>query len=244
MRLLARDSTGKLTVSEDLTDDDTIPPYAILSHTWQNGEEVTFEDIRKDKRNTSPKSGYRKIDFCLEQAHRDGWQHVWVDTCCICKRDAVETQRAINSMFKWYRDAEVCYVYLADVSTSSSESVDGWGPAFCASRWFTRGWTLQELLAPRELKFFSQEGLSLGDKLDLQHEIHEITRIPLTALRGQLLSSFDVDERMSWIEGRQTTYKEDRAYSLLGLFGIHNMTLHYNEGEEEAFARLRRKIEK
>lgn len=243
MRLLKCNNNGKLAVSPDLLDKSVIPPYAILSHTWEADQEVTFDDAHDEATTRSRKSGYAKLDFCLEQARRDGLQYVWVDTCCIYKTDQVELQAALNSMFRWYRDAKLCYVYLSDVSTSNGDSFESWGPAFRASRWFTRGWTLQELLAPKKLQFFSREGNYLGDRRTLEQEIHDITGIALTALRGAPLSSFSVDERLSWIADRDTTREEDKAYSLFGLFDVF-IPLLYGESEKRAFARLREAIEK
>ena len=127
------------------------------------------------------KAGYGKIQFCGEQARRDGLQYFWVDTCCIDKSNAVELQEAINSMFRWYQNAVQCYVYLSDVSTKKRKASDSstestWEPAFRSSKWFTRGWTLQELLAPGPalVKFFSREGDYLGDKRTLEQQINEI----------------------------------------------------------------------
>jgi hypothetical protein len=245
MRLLAQPSNGKLRLTPDLLDKTTIPSYAILSHTWSPNQEVIFEDLDNVQDTTAieeRKSGYRKIDFCVQQAKRDSLHHVWVDTCCIKKQDLVELQTALNSMFRWYRDAVVCYVYLADVSTTVDDSEGTWETAFRKSRWFTRGWTLQELLAPRKLLFFSKEGLYLGNRQTLEQQIHEITGIALPALRGVPLSNFSVEERMSWVADRHTTREEDKAYSLLGLFDIF-MPLHYGETAEKAFLRLRRTIE-
>jgi hypothetical protein len=202
MRLLERNSAGQLSLTKDFIGDD-IPKYAILSHTWgADTEEVTYRDLidRTDK----SKAGYGKIRFCGEQAKRDGLRFFWVDTCCIDKFNAVELQEAINSMFRWYQNAAKCYVYLSDVSTKKRKASDRlseytWASAFRSSRWFTRGWTLQELLAPGpgSVEFFSQEEGYLGDKRTLEQQIHEITGIPITALRGTPLSQFDVDDRFS-----------------------------------------------
>lgn len=108
-------------------------------------------------------------------------------------------------------------------------------------RWFTRGWTLQELIAPPSVSFHTPDGRKLGDKKSLERILHKVTGIPLNALRGSPLSDFRIEERMSWSDGRETTCPEDKAYSLLGIFGIH-MEIHYGEGEQRAFARLRELI--
>jgi hypothetical protein len=150
-------------------------------------------------------------------------------------------------MFRWYQEAAKCYVYLSDVSVAKQNASDKfseftWEPAFRESRWFTRGWTLQELLAPGLVEFVSREGKQLGDKRTLERQIHEITGIAIPALRGTPLSQFRVDERLSWAENRQTTRKEDKAYSLLGIFDVF-MSLIYGEGEENAFKRLRTSVQ-
>jgi hypothetical protein len=121
-------------------------------------------------------------------------------------------------MFQWYRGAAKCYAYLSDVSVPElDEDQLTWEQAFRNSRWFTRGWTLQELLAPTSVEFFSSEGKRLGDKTSLVQQIHEITGIAYGALQGVPLSTFSVDERLSWVAKRQTTRKEDKAYCLLGI---------------------------
>jgi hypothetical protein len=150
-------------------------------------------------------------------------------------------------MFRWYRNAVKCYVYLSDVSQPALSVNDAfshrtWESDFRKSRWFTRGWTLQELLAPPSVEFFSREGNRLGDKTSLERQIHKITGIADSALRGAALSQFSVDERFSWIERRQTTRKEDKAYSLLGIFDVF-MPLIYGEGEKNAFKRLKASIQ-
>jgi len=150
-------------------------------------------------------------------------------------------------MFCWYHNADKCYVYLLDVSVSGSINNDQfsqwiWKPAFQKSRWFTRGWTLQELIAPASVEFFSVEGKRLGDKKSLERQIHEIAGITAQALQGDPLSHFSVYERMSWAAKRETTLEEDAAYSLLGIFDIY-MPLIYGEGRKNAFVRLQKEIQ-
>lgn len=246
MRLLERSSRGGFVLTEDLAKDAEIPPYAILSHTWEDGQEVTFSDIQSGTGNE--KTGYVKIQFCGRQAEHDGLQYFWVDTCCINKEDHVELRNSINSMFRWYQDAAKCYVHLSDVSAMENESSDeasesAWASAFRASRWFTRGWTLQELLAPNCVEFFSHEQKKLGDKQVLKQQIHKITGIPILALQGAVLSRFSVNERLSWKNNRQTKIEEDAAYSLLGIFGVYVAPI-YGEGTGRAFERLLDEIAK
>jgi hypothetical protein len=160
MRLLRFDGGHAFYFTKDFVKDDEIPPYAILSHTWQEGEEVAYSELTEGS--STEKAGYDKIRFCAQQAKRDGLDYFWVDTCCINKADQVELRDAISSMFRWYQNAARCYVFLSDVSIgkrkSDSEHLEyPWMAAFRASRWFTRGWTLQELLAPESVEFFSKE---------------------------------------------------------------------------------------
>jgi hypothetical protein len=148
-------------------------------------------------------------------------------------------------MFRWYRKAAQCYVYLSDVSIDGQhgQSNLAWTVAFKESRWLTRGWTLQELIAPTLVDFFSSEGERFGNKLTLEHIIHEITGIAASALRGDALSNFSIDERMSWAEYRNTTLEEDESYCLLGIFDV-SMPLIYGEGRDRASRRLREEIHK
>jgi hypothetical protein len=246
MRLLERNSTSDFTLTKDFVGDDEVPPYAILSHTWREGEEVTFEDLTNETGKDKP--GYEKIRFCGERAGHDGLQYFWVDTCCINKANYTKLSQAINSMFRWYQNAAKCYVYLSDVSqhaldTNETFNQRPWEPNFRKSRWFKRGWTLQELLAPGSVEFFSQECKLLGDKRSLERQIYEITGIAVLALQGTTLSQFSVDERLSWVENRQTKLEEDEAYSLLGIFDVY-IPLIYGEGRKNAFKRLQEEIDK
>ena len=246
MRLLKLESGGDISLTEDLHDN--IPPYAILSHTWgADDDELTFEDmidLRNGVSKSKSKAGYTKIEFCGQRAKEDTLEYFWVDTCCINKAIPMELQEAITSMFRWYHKAEKCYVYLSDVSArkrdNNGQTQRLWEPAFRTSRWFTRGWTLQELLAPRTVEFFSREGQLLGSKGDLDGLIQEITKIPIRALQGAPLPDFSVAERMQWAENRNTTRLEDRYYCLQGIFDVY-MLPHYGE-RDNAWVRLKDEI--
>lgn len=244
MRLLQISSDGDLSLVEYFGND--IPPYAILSHTWgADDDEISYKDVKKG-RARSKVSGYRKVRFCGEQALRDGIHFFWVDTCCIKQESSQEVGEAINSMYRWYHDAVTCYVYLADVTVGGTTSQEtkshpAWLLAFRSSRWFTRGWTLQELLAPVSIEFYSQDGYRLGDRTTLLPQIQWSTGISEAALRGSHPSNFTVEERISWARKRITKREEDAAYSLLGLFNIH-MPLIYGEGRKNALVRLQREI--
>jgi hypothetical protein len=245
MRLLQYSKSGELSIHS--FDDGAIPPYAILSHTWGvDGDEVTFADLETGDGRIKP--GYKKILFCGKQARHDGLQHFWIDTCCIDTTDKAEHSWAIRSMFRWYCSAAKCYVYLSDVSTrkrkaGSTPTESSWEPAFRLSRWFKRGWTLQELLAPTIVEFFSQEGTKLGDKISLQPLIHKITSIPPEVLNGAPLPQSSVNERLRWAQGRITKYDEDQAYALQGILDIELAPV-YGEGTAGAFERLRGEIHK
>ena len=219
-------------------------PYAILSHTWSaDHEEVSFEEFRGGQ--GTQKQGYRKIVECCSRACEQNIPYAWVDTCCIDKSSSAELSESINSMFRWYKDARICYVYLADVSLTCEDS-SGIGSEFVAfenSKWFKRGWTLQELIAPEHATFYSHDWIYIDTKRNLAQTIGKITGIDIAVLdkRADYLDC-TVGRRMSWASSRQTTRLEDEAYCLLGLFGI-NMPLQYGEGAE-AFIRLQEEIVK
>jgi hypothetical protein len=232
MRLLAVSDDGNF-IQEQFAKD-SMPPYAILSHRWSTREddEVTFEEIAEGKCDKD-KPGYKKLEFCSAQAKVDGLYYFWVDTCCINQSDQNEVSIAIYSMFRWYQKAEKCYVYLADVAEESVLS---------KSEWFSRGWTLQELLAPEIVEFYTRDGVRLGDKSSLEQQVAKITGIPIDVLQGRSLSRFTPGEIFSWVGRRHTKKVEDKAYCLLGVFNV-SMLLDYGEGEKMAFSRLYREIE-
>jgi hypothetical protein len=243
MRLLRASPSGGLELVS--VPDDNPPPYAILSHTWVKDQEVTYAELATGTR--QDKSGYDKIHFCIDKAADDGVDYCWMDTCCIDKSNAQELQTAINSMFRYYQHATKCYVYLSDVyvpeeDINAQASRTRWETAFRQSRWFTRGWTLQELLAPPIVEFFSRNGKMLGTKLSLEREICNITKLPLDVLRReQPFSAFSFDEKLRWSAQRRTTIKEDKVYCLLGIFEVL-IPVMYGEGEAYAAERLKDEI--
>jgi hypothetical protein len=244
MRLLEILEGHDVKLTKDLEEDE-VPNYVILSHTWgPDEEEVTFKDLKEE--GGRHKAGYRKIKFCAEQARRDGHSHFWVDTCCIDKSDPVKLNTAITSMFRWYEKASKCYVYLSDVSAALSGTASGynasWESEFRSCRWLTRGWTLQELLAPKVVEFYNKSGTRLGDKVTMERLICEISGIPAAALRGRALSAFSIEERFSWQRSRKTKKPEDEAYSLSGICEVSIIPI-YGEGRDRAIARLRREID-
>lgn len=244
---------------EDFIGDD-IPKYAILSHTWGDGE-VLFRHVWEKTFPSDDSAGSSKIRNACAQAVKDGWEYIWVDTCCINKESSAELSEAINSMYKWYEASEVCYAYLSDVSPSAKKLKE--------SRWFTRGWTLQELLAPTLVKFYDQDWHYVASKdlrnddfvsdvfhlhmdIDVRHrsplvsnalaflnEIAEVTSIDISHLLTMKIAS--IAQKMSWLARRQTKRGEDIAYCMLGLFDV-NMPLLYGEGKTKAFFRLQSEI--
>ena len=221
--------------------DEDIPPYAALSHTW-GPEEVSYDEYLQPTKLTKSKSGYKKIQHFLQASAKVDVKYGWIDTCCINKDSSSELSEAINSMYAWYEAAVECLAYLEDVTYAKGglsnmpfSLVD-----FGASRWFTRGWTLQELIAPKKVTFYSRGWTVLGTKAELAKLISEITSIPVQILTTPDLESVSVAQKMSWASFRKTTRKEDIAYCLLGLFGVH-MPLIYGEGEK-AFIRLQQEI--
>ncbi|KAI0349698.1 HET-domain-containing protein [Trametes cingulata] len=231
--------------------------YAILSHVWNQSGEQSLQDIKRivsrakgrdpllpQRRGSHPPVWddsrlSAKIRDCCAFARSMGYRYVWIDSCCIDKTSSAELSEAINSMFQWYSRAAVCLAFLDDVDACEDPSAQG--SAFRRSRWFTRGWTLQELLAPRDVLFLSKGWQMLGTKEDLADVIEDITGVDHGVLTmEQALHSVGVARRMSWASKRETTREEDEAYSLLGIFGICMPTI-YGEGRN-AFFRLQEEI--
>lgn len=224
--------------------DSDIPSYTILSHRW-GSDEVSYQEMSLSLRQDEAKlrEGARKIlQFC-DLARQISHEWVWIDTCCIDKKSSAELTEAINSMWSWYQRARVCFVYLSDVwQTPGGEATEAFDKQFRESRWFTRGWTLQELLAPTSIAFYNADWEWIGSRKSLSSQISIATGISLFFLgHTDLVTSLpSIATRMSWAAKRETSRVEDRAYSLLGLFGV-NMPLLYGEGQK-AFLRLQIEI--
>jgi hypothetical protein len=230
MRLI---NTHSLQLEEFFFDDGGRPTYAILSHTWGK-EEVIFSDM-VDLDKARAKAGFAKLEGACSLAASQGYGYIWIDTCCIDKSSSAELSEAINSMYRWYRWADVCYAYLADVHDLNKLE---------ESKWFTRGWTLQELIAPPQVEFYTVDWAYLGERRDpgLLVPISRASLVDEVVLSGILNPQFDISvaKRMYWASKRRTTRKEDEAYCLMGLFGV-NMPLLYGEGNK-AFIRLQQEI--
>lgn len=240
MRLL---DTSSQTLTEKLPGDlrREGSPYAILSHVWGKAE-VVYQDIVDGKEHLKAEESRLKLSEACERALRDGYKYIWIDTCCIDKSSSSELSEAINSMYTWYQDAAECYAFLDDAPDELNTKLSK--EAFRNSRWFTRGWTLQELLAPPKLVFFSKNWECLGEKRALSPLLADITGIDEAILKCELpVQSASIAKRMSWAASRRTTRLEDRAYCLMGLFSV-NMPMLYGEGEERAFLRLQEEIMK
>jgi hypothetical protein len=226
--------------------DASTPKYAILSHTWgAPHDEVSFIDMMDKGPGVQAKAGFAKITQFCRMARLRGHRHAWVDTCCIDKRNSTDLSEAINSMFRYYAECEECFIYLADVAPvllQSESRDDAIWDRLSVSRWFTRGWTLQELIAPRAKLFFTRDWTAIKTEVSLLGMISTITGVDLRLLQNPLrLDSFCVGVKMSWASRRQTTRSEDMAYCLMGLFGIC-MPVLYGEGEKRAFRRLQEEI--
>ncbi|KAI0862608.1 heterokaryon incompatibility protein-domain-containing protein [Xylaria cubensis] len=232
-----------------------IPPYTILSHTWRgnNGDhEVTFAEYEKfaaellacvnPKSFANLKNKYPYLDKILgacKIAKAFKMEYLWVDTCCIDKSKSAELNESINSMFSWYERATMCFVYLDDYMPNDKQHLDI--AAFRHCRWFKRVWTLQELLAPQVAYFYDKSWGFIGDKSYLGPLLSDITRIETDFLEKRVsIQAASVAKRMSWAAGRKATREEDKAYSLLGIFGV-NMPLIYGE-RSKSFIRLQEEI--
>ncbi|KAH7139668.1 heterokaryon incompatibility protein-domain-containing protein [Dactylonectria estremocensis] len=220
---------------------DSIPDYAILSHTW-GSDELSLQQWQLMKPSAlpkCPKSGCQKVLEACALARQDKFNYIWVDTVCIDKTSSTELSEAINSMFSWYRLSKICYAYLADVEPISNHGLSE--SSFRSSRWFTRGWTLQELLAPRRLVFFARDWSHLGDLFHLSVMVSDVSGIPKGYLCHSVpLSSASVGQKLSWVSNRVTTRLEDIAYCMLGLLDV-NMTPLYGEGKK-SFVRLQEEL--
>lgn len=217
--------------------------YAILSHRWLLDGEATFQTVMENGLlGDSP--GYEKLrKFCVA-AEALGCRLAWADTCCINKTSSAELDEAIRSMFKWYRNSAVCIVLLAmatSVPAPGGLGIDKFD-AIQNDPWFTRGWTLQELLAPAKIKLYSADWLPLSDfpndkeNTAIMHVVSDITGIDHHNLRYFSPGLLNVREKMVWAASRKTTRVEDVAYSLLGIFDI-SMPIAYGESKR-AFRRL------
>ncbi|KAH9990067.1 hypothetical protein F4779DRAFT_610172 [Xylariaceae sp. FL0662B] len=214
-----------------------VPDYVILSHRWRD-REISFQEIQSLTPELENTDGYMKIKRCCEIAVSVGFDYVWVDTCCIDKTNLVDLSESLNSMFQWYRQAQACYAYLFDVP--SDEDPSSKNSKFRTSQWFTRGWTLQALVAPLSLTFFGEDWKEVGSKSSLYKVISEITGITWQVLLSNHAGEISVAQRMSWAAERETARVEDQAYCLMGLFGVR-MPILYGEGEN-AFIRLQLEI--
>lgn len=219
------------------------PQYAVLSHTWLQSEpdrpdiirEITYQDmqnhLKKIKDGNYKTQGWAKLKSYCNLAAEDGWEYAWMDTCCIDKTNPADTQEAINAMFRWYHDAGICYAHLDGVN---SKDLAHNHEKFRNARWFERGWTLQELLAPLDLMFVDQYWKRLGTKGEWIEDVAAACRMSVDDV-----TNFDrcsLAAKLSWASHRKTTLKEDEAYCLLGLFGI-SMPLCYGE-DQLAFRRF------
>lgn len=241
MRLLRTDTYEVVEVGRT-------PPYAILSHRWEH-EEITFKTLNSRALQDANLSSFgkglqvsaRKIRGSCAIARKQGFDYIWIDTVCIDKSSSEELSTALNSMFKWYHEAAICYTFFNDVLFSShgpdmfnSFREDRQGQR---SEWFERGWTLQELIAPRKMEFYDVHWQPIGTRNELASLVGKAAKIHPTYLNGKADFRTACNAvKMSWMAGRRTQEVEDIAYSLLGIFGV-SLTPQYGEGVK-AFLRL------
>jgi len=237
-----RDSTLQISFSEFVGSN--FPPYAILSHRWRE-QEVLYDDMAATNRSVArSKKGYAKLEMTCRLALEHGLSYVWSDTCCIDKSSSAELSEAINSMYSYYTHAEWCIAYLDDVELDETqpEIFSEAGRVLSRSAWFSRGWTLQELIAPLKLTFYAKSWNKIGTKADLCVPVSIASNIAEKVLRDrEAISAVGISEKMSWAASRVTTRPEDEAYSLMGIFGVNMATL-YGEGRSSAFRRLQLEI--
>ncbi|KAK7462341.1 hypothetical protein VKT23_007942 [Stygiomarasmius scandens] len=218
-----------------------IPKYAILSHTWEK-EEVTFQDIHQNSLDVIKRSkptAWSKVENACIYACKYDFKWIWIDSCCINKESSAELSEAINSMYQYYEDSGVCYAWLPDASRKDNpRSIDS---KFKDCRWFKRGWTLQELLAPRYVTFLDKDWLEIGTRWTLRDVVSVITSIPVSVFEDGDIYKFSIAQRMSWAALRETTRPEDQAYCLMGIFGV-SMPPIYGEGGAKAFMRLQQEL--
>lgn len=261
MRLLDAHSISedRLPVFHELLENGTGSPlrYAILSHTWgkrQDSIDIIFDDVPSSETFAkffdeatqlkqwqtaiaTKKIGFSKVLNACRVARESGIDYVWIDSCCIDKSKSAELNESINSMYRWYQKSKLCIVYLEDLEP---------GGELNQCRWFKRGWTLQELVAPSKASFYAGNWDLLGERSNkgLCKSLASITGIDMEYLQGGVdLSALSIAHRMSWAKGRETTVPEDRAYSLMGIFDV-KMPLIYGEGSLKAFQRLQEEIVK
>ena len=231
------------------------PRYAILSHRWE-AEEITFDIIRTIKPSALRKPSFPSIPANLRAsaakirgactvAQQQGYSYIWIDTCCIDKTKSEELRYALNMMFKWYQNAAVCYTYFNDItfSTPSEEMFMSNRPdrRGKVSEWFERGWTLQELIAPRQMQFYDKRWKFMGTRSELAKLVGRVAGINPDYLSGKRgLHDASCAMRMSWMAGRVTQQVEDIAYSLMGIFDVQ-LDPTYGEGTK-AFIRLQEAI--
>jgi len=253
-------------------DENSLPRYVILSHTWGK-DEVSYQDmcwlqklqnmplelksnplyalfISAGGGTLLPSStgaitdrfGYTKIAQTARITLKLGYQYFWIDTCCIDKTSSAELQEAINSMYRWYKLCSRCVVFLADAAPilPGTLLVDHFQGVLQNCRWITRGWTLQELVAPRYISFYDCNWAYICDKREVLTPLEYVTGIPAKVLHSGSFANESVAQKMSWAANRSTSRIEDTAYSLMGLFDIH-MPMLYGEGER-AFIRLQEEI--
>ena len=228
--------------------------YAILSHVW-GAQELSFQELQEitgwcERSGGDPHAFVTtKISRFCQLAELHGYKWAWIDTCCIDKTSSAEVSETLNAMFRYYSVAKVCYAYLSETTLDILNKIkeylghpEFWkDEQFSRDPWHRRGWTLQELIAPRNVHFLSDTWEFLGSKIDFADGLERITGVPAGVLKFERqLKDVSIVQRMSWASKRKTTRPEDEAYCLMGIFNVSMPTL-YGEGRN-AFRRLQEEI--
>ncbi|KAG0700940.1 hypothetical protein DFH29DRAFT_1080368 [Suillus ampliporus] len=215
----------------------------MLSHRWETKEPALHDVQDKVVYDLDPVGTMVKLQTFCKLARDAGHHWAWSDTCCIDQTNNIELQRSVNSMFVWYRESALTIVYLSDVPPSSTSG------ALAYSAWNTRGWTVQEFLAPNVILFYRNDwSLYLNDRspnhkksVAIMKELEDSTGINAQALVAFHPGMTGAREKLRWASTRATTLQEDIAYSLFGIFGVH-LPVIYSETKQNALGRLLQEI--
>ncbi|KAG1875820.1 hypothetical protein F4604DRAFT_1581727, partial [Suillus subluteus] len=224
--------------------------YAVLSHRWlPDNQEPLYHQVSKEPKEVADGPGWKKLErFCHTAKVVHNCEFAWSDTCCIDKPSSSELEESIRSMFRWYRNSHVCIAFLSETADLAALQLQETGKSGekAVDAWFERGWTLQELIAPLQIKFYGANWKPLiqgstndrnnRDSKVIMEKISTLTDIHMDDLESFTPGIDRVPEKMLWASRRRTTRIEDRAYSLVGIFDISIMIV-YGEGKR-AFFRL------
>ncbi|KAG0701294.1 hypothetical protein DFH29DRAFT_852779 [Suillus ampliporus] len=217
--------------------------WVMLSHKWESKEPLMHDIHDKVVYDLDPGGTVVKLQTFCKVTRDAGHRRAWSDTCCTDQNNNVELQRSVNSMFVWYRNSALTIVYLSDVPPSSKSG------ALADSTWNTRGWTIQEFLAPNVVLFYqvdwnpylNDSSPDHKESVAIMQELKDATCIDAQALVAFRPGMRGARQKLQWASTRVTTLQEDIAYSLFGIFGIH-LPVIYGEMKQNALGRLLQEI--